>query len=147
MMTSNMETQETRNRRRRLARLLAVLAAAVAALVVWAVARFGLGVDVQEPQSSGQARQLAAINVVVASVLASLAGWALLAALERFIAHAARRWAMVAVVVAVVSLAGPLTASGITASSRVVLVLLHLVVGAVLIPLLHRSSPSRTEQS
>lgn len=146
-MTSDVETQGTGSRRRRLERLLAVVAAVVAALLVWAVARFGLGVDVREPQSSGPARQLGAVTVVVASAVASLAGWALLATLERFTARAARRWAMIAAVVAVASLVAPLTAPGIAASSRIVLGLLHLVVGAVLIPLLYRSSRSREEQA
>lgn len=145
-MTSTLETQ-TGSRPRRIARrLMAVVAAVVAALVVWAVARLGLGLDVREPQWSGTARDVAAVNIVVLSAVASAAGWALLAVLERFSARAGRWWARIAAVVAVASLVGPLTVPGITASSRVVLGLLHLVVGAVLIPLLYRSSPSRKEQ-
>ena len=50
---------------------------------------------------------------------------------------------MIAVLVAVVSLVGPLTTPGFTTPGRLVLGLLHLVVGAVVIPLLRRSSTSR----
>lgn len=140
------ETSGTESRRRRLARLLAVIAAVVSAVGLWAVARFGLGIDVQEPQRPSGTRGLAVASVVIITALASFAGWALLAVLERFTNRAARWWAVIATLFAVISLIGPLTAPGIPASSRVVLALLHLVVGAALIPLLYRSSPSRMEQ-
>lgn len=133
----------TEPRPRRLARALAVLAAVAAAVALWTIARFALGVDVREPRWSGPPVELEAVNVALASVVAALAGWALLAALERFTARAARWWAMIAAVIAVASSLGPLTTPGLAWSSRLVLVLLHLVVGAVLIPLLYRSSPSR----
>ena len=41
------------------------------------------------------------------------------------------------------SLGGPLSGSGVTAANRAVLVLLHLAVGAVLIPALRRTAASR----
>ncbi|MBA3418349.1 MAG: hypothetical protein H0U09_06530 [Geodermatophilaceae bacterium] len=138
------ETSGTVSRRRR---WLAVVAAVAAAVAVWAVATFGLGVDVREPQRTGQARDLGAAKVVGVTAVVSLAGWALLAVLERFSARARRWWAAIAVVVAVASLVAPLTAAGVTGSSRVVLAGLHLIVGAVLIPLLYRSSPNRKEQA
>lgn len=132
-------------RRRGLARTLAVVATIVAAVAVWAVARFGVGIAVSEPQWSGPPTDLPVTDVVLVSAVVSLAGWALLAILERFTARAAHWWVTIAALGAVVSLLGPLTAPGVGGSSRVVLVLLHVVVGAALIPLLYRSSPTRSE--
>lgn len=126
------------------ARLIAVVAATVAALVVWVVF-VALGIDLQEPTfGAGQAtRDLGAVPVVVASAVASLAGWGLLALLERFTARARAVWTVVAVVVLVLSLGGPLSAAGITTANRIALLLMHLAVGAVLIPLLSRTSRHR----
>ncbi len=131
---------------RRVPRLVAVGAAVVATLAVWAVAELALGIDVQEPSrgDAGPIRDLAVGNVVFASAVASLAGWALLAVLERVTTRPRTIWTSIAVVLAVVSLGGPLTAVAITTASRAVLAALHVVVAAVLIPLLARTSPGRS---
>jgi hypothetical protein len=71
--------------------------------------------------------------VVVSALLAGLAGWALLALLERFTSRARTVWLVVAAVVLLLSLAGPLGA-GADAATTAVLVGMHLAVGAVLIP-------------
>ena len=142
-MSDMLQVQRTESRRRRLERLLVVVAAVLAALAVWAVAAYGVGVDVHAPQTADPAPQVGAANIVVVSAAASVAGWGLLAVLERLTERAAHVWAMIAAVVAVVSLIGPLTTPGFTGAGRVVLALLHLVVGAVVIPLLYRSSTSR----
>lgn len=136
-------TSRTGTRRRSLARLSAVLATVLAAVAVWAVARFGLGIDVRQPQGSGPAGQLAAGIVALVSATAALVGWASLALFERFLTYAARWWVTIASLVAMASSVGPLTAPGLPTSSRVVLALLHLVVATVLIPLLYRTSPNR----
>lgn len=142
-MSTTPETDRTKPRRLRLERLLAVVSAVGAALAVWLVARFGIGVEVGEPGSSGPANQVGTATIVVVGAVASLAGWALLAGLERFTRRAARWWAMIAAGVAIVSLVGPLTTPGFTPSGRVVLGVLHLVVGAVVIPWLYRTSLRR----
>lgn len=85
-------------------------------------------------------------NVALVAAVASLASWALLAVLERCPARAARWWLVVATVFMVASLIGPLTVPDVPGSSRVVLAILHVVVGAVLIPLLYRSARHRKEQ-
>ncbi len=130
-----MESTGRLTHQRRRTRLLAVVGSALAAVAVWAVAEFGLGINVREP-----AGDVGAANVVFASVVASLAGWALLALLERVTARAARWWPAIATTVALLSLVAPLTMPGVTTSSRVVLALLHLVVAATLIPLLSRTA-------
>ncbi len=146
-MLVTQETHRTKPRQLRLQRGLAVLSAIIAALAVWLVAKFGLGVEVAEPESSGPASQIDTANIVVVSAAALFAGWALLAVLERFTARAARWWLRIAVLVAIVSLAGPLTTPGLTASGRVVLGMLHLVIGTLAIALLYRSSPTRGADS
>jgi len=86
-----MESTGRLTHQRRRTRLLAVVGSALAAVAVWAVAEFGLGINVREP-----AGDVGAANVVFASVVASLAGWALLALLERVTARAARWWPAIA---------------------------------------------------
>jgi hypothetical protein len=82
------------------------------------------------------------VLVAVGSGAAALAAWALLALLERLTARARTIWTIVAVVVLVASLGTPLLGSGVTAANRAVLELLHLAVGAVLIPALRRTAAS-----
>ncbi len=145
MDTSTATTAGTAEGGRWKPRLMAVAAAVLAALAIWAVADLALGVDLREPSFAGpeSTGDIGAANVVIASAIASLAGWGLLAVLERMTARARTVWAVIATLVTVASLGAPLTGAGVTAANRVVLVLLHLVVGAVLIPLLYRTSRSR----
>lgn len=128
-------------RRRRTTRTLAVAAAVIAALAVWLLAEPWLGNDLRSPANGTQASQdISGVNVVIAAAIAGLAGWALLAVLERFTARARTIWTVIAVVVMLASLGGPLSGTGITATNRTWLVLMHAVVGAVLIPLLASTS-------
>lgn len=134
---------------RRRARLVAVVGAVGAALALWAVAEVAFGLDLRGPAfaPSAEPSDVGPAQVLVASLLAALAGWGLLAALERFTARARGLWALVAVVMVIGSLGGPLSGTGVTTANRWALVGLHLVVGAVLIPLLYRTSPGRAAAS
>jgi hypothetical protein len=124
-------------------RSVAAGAAVLAALALWAVSEELLGIDLWSPRMGSQpSRDIEAGVVAVTSAVASLAGWALLAILERFTARARTVWVTVAVIALVASLGAPLSGTGITTANRVVLMLLHLAVGAVLIPPLYRSSPA-----
>ncbi|MEE6262661.1 DUF6069 family protein [Plantactinospora sonchi] len=69
--------------------------------------------------------------VAAAAGVAALVGWGLLALLERITARARRIWTVVAVVVLVGSLLGPL--GGVDPAARLGLVALHLVCAGVLI--------------
>ncbi|SDL41830.1 DUF6069 family protein [Nonomuraea jiangxiensis] len=116
--------------------VLTVIGAPAAALAVWALAvpvagmtltvRMGVGTQPVGPES-----------VLMASLVAGLAGWALLALLERFASRPRRIWTVVALVVLALSLLGPL-GSAVGVATTLVLLLLHLVVGAVLVPGLAR---------
>jgi len=121
-------------------RPLAVVAAVVAALVVYLLITQAFGQDLRTPGMSGKgATELNIGAVLLVSALASLAAWGLLAVLERFTARARTIWTVVAVVGLVLSLAGPMSGTGITTGNRLALALMHVVVGAVLIVLMRRA--------
>ncbi|GAA2276106.1 hypothetical protein GCM10010149_18980 [Nonomuraea roseoviolacea subsp. roseoviolacea] len=113
-----------------------MIGATAAALAVWALAVPVAGVTLTV-RTGGGAQTVGAVPVAVVSLLAGLAGWALLAVLERRAARPRRIWTITALVVCVVSLAGPL-GSAAGAAATLVLLSLHLVVGAVLITWLAR---------
>ncbi len=122
-------------------RALAVAGAAAAALALWALAGPVAGVDLTV-RTGGAEQPVGPASVAVTSVLAGLAAWGLLALLERVTSRPGRAWTIIAVVVLVLSLAGPL-GSAVGTASTVTLAGMHLVVAAVLIPVLGRSARGR----
>ena len=128
---------------RRRARGRAVLLGILASSAVWLVAVPLAGMELRSPTPNGsRGFDIGVVIVIGATALVSLAGWALLATLERVTRQAAAAWTAIAGVVLVGSLAGPLTGAGVGARNRAVLVAMHLVVGAVVIPLLSRTARS-----
>jgi len=111
--------------------LVTVLGAPALALVVWALA-VPLAGTTLTVRMAGGTQTVDPVSVVVASLAAGLAGWALLAVLERWSARPGRIWTIIALVVCALSLTGPL-GSAVGAAATLVLVLLHLAVGAVLV--------------
>lgn len=117
-------------------RAVGVVVAALAAILVWVIAVPLLGVDLAVVQ--GGARQTVGLGAVVLTPLVvGLLGWALLALLERRLRNGRRIWSIVAVVVALLSIVGPIAAA-VSAAVAITLVLMHLVVAAVLITTLPR---------
>jgi hypothetical protein len=104
-----------------------VAGATGAALLVWAVATWIGG---GEP-ALRQGGSVSAVAVVIASVVAGLVAWAWLALLERMVRRPRLVWTVTAVVVFVLSLAGP--AAGTDVGAVLALFCLHLVVAAVLV--------------
>lgn len=121
------------------ARGLVVVAAGSAALAGWLVTVPLLGVDLRVQPGGGPVQTVGAATVLVTSLTAALAAWALLALLERSTRRARTTWTVVATLVLLLSVAGPLT-SAVTAAAGFALAALHLLVGAVLIPGLRRTS-------
>jgi hypothetical protein len=112
----------------------------VAAVLAWLVAVPIVGIDLLVRPGGSAAQQVGLGSVVAVSLLASLLGWGLLALLERLVSRRAlTAWTVVAVVVLMVSLTGPLTAAA-NAAVAIALVLMHLLVGAVLIMGLRRTT-------
>lgn len=119
-------------------RALAVLGAAAAALAVWAVAVPLAGTQLTV-HMNGTTQPVGPGTVVTTALLAGLGGWALLAALERIGRRPRRTWTVIAVVVLVLSLAGPV-GDGAHPATTIALAVMHLAVGATLIPTLRRSA-------
>ncbi|MGV9384094.1 DUF6069 family protein [Nonomuraea sp. NPDC003707] len=111
--------------------LLTVIGAPAAALAVWALA-VPLSGAALTVRAGGGTQTVGPVSVIVASLVAGLAGWALLAVLERRAARPGRVWTITALVVLVLSLFGPL-GSAVGLATTLVLMLLHLVVGAVIV--------------
>ncbi|MEU8071375.1 DUF6069 family protein [Micromonospora sp. NPDC048169] len=141
-METTIPTVAARPNRRR-DRLLTVLAVTAAALLGWVVAVPVAGVELIARSGSTDQR-VTPVAVVVSTLLAGLAGWALLAVLERLTGRARSAWTVVAVLVLLVSLLGPL-GGGVGGAAKLTLVALHLVVGAVLITGLRRTGPDPSE--
>ncbi|WP_329277728.1 DUF6069 family protein [Streptomyces sp. NBC_01451] len=124
-------------------RALAVLATVAAGALIWLVAGSLLDIDLRVPDGPGSTTttELVLPAVLIGTAVVSLLGWALLALLEKVAAGRARAvWTGVAVLVLVVSLFAPLFGAGLSGGNRATLVLLHLTVGAILVPAFRRGS-------
>jgi len=115
----------------------AVLGATVAAIAFWVVATVA-DVELTVSYAPGPPMKITLVNVVVAALVGSLAGWGLLSLLRRFTAKAHAVWTVIAVVAALVSLGGPLSATA-SVGTKVSLVAMHLTVATVLIAVLRRT--------
>ncbi|MGA6167702.1 DUF6069 family protein [Amycolatopsis magusensis] len=138
-MTTRTEPK-THSGSKALTRVGGIAAAAVAASLLWTLAVPVLGVDLTVTSIGGTAPQTVdLVAIVLATVAVSLVGWGLLALLER--RGKGRVWTFIAVAVMVLSLASPLLATG-PVDARITLGLLHLVVGAIVIPAFRRGVPA-----
>ena len=126
-------TPAVRDARRSRARALCAAGGAAAAAIAWAVEVPLLGIRLTVRFGAMAPQTVVAGQVVGAALVAGLLGWLLLAGLDRRAARARTAWTAVALLVLAVSLALPLAAAT-TTSAAVGLVVLHLVVGAVVIP-------------
>jgi hypothetical protein len=126
----------TRTEGRGRTRALAVVGAVVADALIWVIAHSVLDVDLRTPDGPGSTTtsELPFPVVPISVAVVSLLGWGLLTLLERRSSRGRNLWTGVAVAVLVLSLFAPLFAEGLTTGNRVTLVLLHLTVGAILIP-------------
>lgn len=126
--------------------LVAALAVAVP-VMMWLAAQV-MGVELRSPAFGAEpVRAIGAGQVLLVSAAAVLAGWALLAGLERVTRHGRLIWRITAVAVLALSLGGPLSGTGISAATRVTLVLMHVSLAVVLVPLLPRAGRSVAEST
>jgi hypothetical protein len=123
--------------RRRALRAVTVVTAVLAAVLVWILIVPIFGVDLIVTTGGGTT-SVTAIAVAGAALLAGAAGWALLATLEHLTRSAVPAWTVVAGVVLVVSLAGPLAAGSAIATAS--LIVLHILVGTVVVLGMRRSA-------
>ena len=138
-MTATKEHVSPATRRPHGRRALITLAAIAAAVVVYLLFVPIGGVDVKVPEAPGS-RVLAPLEfgaVVGAATIACLAGWAFLTVLERFTPRARTIWTVVALVVFLGTLP---YMPGFRVMDRVMLIVMHSALAAVLILGLRRTA-------
>lgn len=124
------------------ARALCIAGGAAAAAIAWAIEVPLLGVRLTVRFGAMHPQIVAAGQVIGAALAAGLIGWLLLAVLDRRTPRARTIWTVTALLVLALSLLLPL-AAGTTAAAVTGLLVLHLTVGAVVIPGLARTARSR----
>jgi Family of unknown function (DUF6069) len=124
------------------ARALCAAGGALAAALAWTVEVPLLGIHLNVRFGAGHIQTISIGQVIGVTVAASLFGWLLLALLERRTPQARVRWTTVALVALAASLALPL-AFATTTSAIAGLIVLHVSVGAVVIPALARTARTR----
>ena len=125
-------------------RTLVVVAAAIGGLIVWAVARLIIGEDMTATAAGADSpTTIGPASVIIATLVGGLIGWGLLALLERYTVRAGRIWLIVAVIVLLLSLAGPLSQANGTGTT-IALLTMHIVVGSILIAGLTRTTSTRS---
>jgi Family of unknown function (DUF6069) len=140
-MTTTTIIESTRPRAFRVTgiRVLGVVGATLAALAVWVVAVPLLGLHLLIRFGTSAPQGVGIEAVALSSLVGSLAGWGVLALLEMRTSRALAIWTGVAIAGVAASLTLPLVA-GTTSPTKAALALMHLSVGAVLIPALRRRS-------
>jgi len=136
---SAVTAQALRETRQGWIRGLWVAGGAAAAAIGWAVEVPGLGIRLAVRFGPMHPETVVAGQVVGAAVVAALLGWLLLALLEGRTPRSRAAWTGIALAVLVLSLALPVAAAT-TTSAAVGLIVLHLAVGAVVIPGLSASA-------
>lgn len=124
------------------ARALCAAGGALAAAAAWIVEVPLLGVHLNFRFGAGPIQTIAVGQIIGVSLAAALLGWLLLAVLERRTSHGQAVWTSIALAALAASLALPLAAAT-TTSAAVGLVVMHLTVGAAVIPAMARTARAR----
>ena len=124
------------------ARALGAAGGALAAALAWIVEVPLLGIHLNFRFGAGHIQTIAVGQVIGVTVAASLLGWLLLTLLERRTPRARLLWTTIALVALAASLALPLTAAT-SSSAAAGLIVMHLTVGAAVIPALAHTARAR----
>jgi len=124
------------------ARALSAAGGALAAALAWIVEVPLLGIHLNVRFGAGHLQAIAIGQVIGVTVAASLLGWLLLALIERRTPQARLLWTSIALAALAASLALPLTAAT-TTSAVAGLIVMHLIVGAVVIPAMAHTARTR----
>ena len=119
--------------RRSRARALCAVGGAAAAAIAWAIEVPLMGIRLSIRFGGAHPQTVAAAQVIGVALAAGLIGWLLLAVLDRRASSPRATWTGIALLVLAASLALPLAAAT-TTSAAIGLIVLHLVVGAAVIP-------------
>jgi hypothetical protein len=125
------------------ARALCAVGGAAAAAIAWAIEVPLTGIKLGIRFGGAHPQTVAAAQVIGAALAAGLIGWLLLAVLERRAPSPRATWTGIALLVLAASLALPLAAAT-TTSAAIGLIVLHLVVGAAVIPGMASTARSRS---
>lgn len=128
---------------------MAAVGAVLAAMAVYYVQTALIGLDLATPTvGDRESAPIDANAVFTAALVAAVLAWFGIAALEG-IGPTSRRarpiWTVIAVLVFLASLAAPFAGTGVEISSRIGLAAMHVVVAAILIPLIP-DWPPRSER-
>ena len=124
------------------ARALCAAGGALAAALAWIVEVPLLGIHLDVRFGAGHIQTITIGQVIGVAVAASLLGWLLLALLERRTPHAWLLWITIALTALAASLALPL-AVATTTSAVAGLIVMHMTVGAVVIPAMAHTARAR----
>jgi len=114
-------------------RALCAAGGALAAALAWIVEVPLLGIHLNVRFGTGHIQTIPAGQVIGAAAAASLLSWLLLTLLQRRTPHARLLWTTIALAALAASLALPLAAAT-TTSAAAGLIVMHLTVGAAVIP-------------
>jgi Family of unknown function (DUF6069) len=123
-------------------RALCAAGGALAAALAWIVEVPLLGIHLNVRFGTGHIQTIAIGQIIGVTVAASLLGWLLLALLERRTSQTRRLWTIVALAALAASLALPL-AVATTTSAVAGLIVMHVTVGAVVIPAMAHTARAR----
>jgi hypothetical protein len=140
MLTTTARAEPDIKQRR--ARALCAAGGALAAALAWIVEVPLLGIHLTVRFGAGHIQTIAVGQVLGVTVAASLLGWLLLALLERRTPYARLLWTTAALAALAASLALPLAAAT-TTSAIAGLIVLHLTVGAAVIPAMAHTARAR----
>jgi len=124
------------------ARALCAAGGTLAAALAWIVEVPVQGIHLNFRFGAGHTQPIAIGQVIGVAVAASLLGWLLLALLEQRTPHARLLWTTIALAALAASLALPLAAAT-TTSAVAGLVLMHVIVGAAVIPAMAHTARTR----
>jgi Family of unknown function (DUF6069) len=124
------------------ARALCAAAGALAAALAWIVEVPLLGIHLNVRLGNGHIQTIGVGQVIGVTVAAALAGWLLLALLQRRTPRARLLWTTIALAALAGSLALPLAAAT-TTSAAAGLIVMHLAVGATVIPAMAHTARAR----
>jgi Family of unknown function (DUF6069) len=142
MLTTNTSATAVPDAKMGRARALCAAGGALAAALAWAVEVPVLGIHLKFRFGAGHVQSIAAGQVIGVTVAAALLGWLLLAILERRTPRARSLWTAIALATLAASLALPLAAATTTSAAAALLVM-HLTVGAAVIPAMARTARTR----
>jgi hypothetical protein len=142
MLTTNTTAPAVPDMKQGRARALCAAGGILAAALAWTAEVPLLGIHLNFRFGTGHIQTIPAGQVIGVTLAAALLGWLLLAFLERRTRRARFLWTAIALAALAASLALPLAAATTTAATAA-LVVMHLTVGAAVIPAMARTARTR----